>query len=645
MQIKPIQMPARARLKLGAVLRKGFKCTLSPLCVSQDALALLRSIVDGAHAVRIPAHQLVRLFVLDLLWRNEAIPLDLKGLFNDAVHALTDDPHHSSKPTPQIEAMRVLLDRDFPRLPSGDSFRVQTQGFLANWCKYASDTYQSQVKVHIQRNFLKCLSAFVAAELSLAGRSAEDKELISRALSAIRAGEWPEDINEPPLIYALPSEMFGLNDDAISDHLSDQALQYLPSMLWMAQRIETRERGLRFAVLPAVSSLIPGHTFIDSDMLLEHVPSCMLGAPKKTFSRKRTQSDLNDVDEALDRQHRLWRSILRLDSPYLTRQGLWRFDNRISTDGLSVTIYMVTRRPPDPRPPYRDRNGYHEHTKRRYASRAPPPPRRIIPVDPGKNNLIFCLDAATVDYDLDNRRLVDRGRTFRYTKQQRAFETRLKERRALAERRKAKSCPLAFVREAALRSNPGRTFDVGRYVRHLEVFYDPGTYKKVQEFYMRLSHRRDRFDAFRLRQISEARMIQAFSTRMGCVSVQEKRRTLIAFGDGARAGLKGWTPGPSSGLRRLFIANHFPVIDISEHFTSKRCFSCRALHAENHPTMAPFVNQADGTVETKSCWGLVRCDRCARPWARDYHACLNIDLVARAMLSGDPRPPHLCRNG
>lgn len=635
-------MPARARLKLGSVLRKGFKCSLSPLCVNNDALALIRSIVEGAHAVRVPAHQLVRLFILDLLWRDEAIPLDLASLFKDAVHALTDNVHHNFKPNTRIESLRMLLDRDFPKKLPGTPFRVKTKGFLAHWCTYASDAYQSQVKVNVQRDFLKCLSAYVALELGFDGRSAEDKVLVSKAVSAIRMGEWPEEVRMLPRMYALPDSMYGLNDDAIADHIVDFALQYLPSMLWMAQYIESRDCGVRYTVLPASSSLIPGHTFIDSDMLLEHVPVSMLGVAKKTLQRKRTRSDLDEVSETLHRQEQVWRSVLRLDAPYLTCQSLWRFDNRISTDGLSVTIFMVTKTPPDRQPQHRNKKGYNDLTKRR--SDLQGPFCRIISVDPGKRNLIYCLDAATIDYSVDYRRLVDRGRIFRYTTQQRVFETRSKERRARAERRKIKSCPLASVREEALRANPGRTFDVGRYVRHLEAFYDIGTYQNVQDFYMRLSHRRDRFDVFRSRQISESHMISAFGARMGCVSVEEKRRTLIAFGDGARAGLQGWTPGPSSRLRRLFVANHFPVLDIPEHYTSKRCFSCRVFTAENRPTMAPFVSQANGTVEAKSCWGLVRCNQCSRLWARDYHACLNIDLVARAMLAGGPRPPHLCRN-
>ena len=77
-----------------------------------------------------------------------------------------------------------------------------------------------------------------------------------------------------------------------------------------------------------------------------------------------------------------------------------------------------------------------------------------------------------------------------------------------------------------------------------------------------------------------------------------------------------------------------------EGFTSKRCFHCKARHAENGPHRylpgAPDERPAQ-------VWGVRRCCTCQRPWDRDYHACLNIAAAARALLAGLPRPPHLCR--
>jgi hypothetical protein len=42
-------------------------------------------------------------------------------------------------------------------------------------------------------------------------------------------------------------------------------------------------------------------------------------------------------------------------------------------------------------------------------------------------------------------------------------------------------------------------------------------------------------------------------------------------------------------------------------------------------------------------WGVRRCCGCDRPWSRDYHACLNIACLARAILDQLPRPQYLCK--
>ncbi len=58
----------------------------------------------------------------------------------------------------------------------------------------------------------------------------------------------------------------------------------------------------------------------------------------------------------------------------------------------------------------------------------------MIGLDPGKNNLIYCVDDATPVYDATNRKLIDKGHTFCYPKAQRNFEKKKISRREEAER-------------------------------------------------------------------------------------------------------------------------------------------------------------------------------------------------------------------
>jgi len=162
---------------------------------------------------------------------------------------------------------------------------------------------------------------------------------------------------------------------------------------------------------------------------------------------------------------------------------------------------------------------------------------------------------------------------------------------------------------------------------HIAAFY---VYvNATRAFWNEPFHRKQRLDAYRQKQRSESRLIKAFEAKFG-----PPQDVVVAFGDGARNGLSGRAPGPSTAIRRLLQRNHYPVIDVHEPYTSKRCFACKRPDAENGPCR---LDKATG----RDAWGVRRCCRCGTSWARDFNACLNIDRIAREHLAGLDRPDYL----
>ena len=131
----------------------------------------------------------------------------------------------------------------------------------------------------------------------------------------------------------------------------------------------------------------------------------------------------------IDGQAQLWSLVLKLERCQ-PRGNKLAFDNTIQTDGYSCNLLLRARED--------QLNG-----KRRIFKQPPKKvsrqeflsPRllaknniRVIGIDPGKNNLIYCVDDRTPVYDAEHRKLIDKGRTFRYTKAQRDFEMQKKRR-------------------------------------------------------------------------------------------------------------------------------------------------------------------------------------------------------------------------
>ena len=222
------------------------------------------------------------------------------------------------------------------------------------------------------------------------------------------------------------------------------------------------------------------------------------------------------------------------------------------------------------------------------------------------------------------------AKTLRYTARQRKYEMGAARARAHAKAFQEISPPVNGRTigewEAWLSTQPlRRSLDPLSFRLHITAFYAYAAATKT--FWTERFHREQRLDAHRRKQRSEARLVRAFTSKFG-------DDVVVAFGDGARNGLSGRAPGPSTAIRRLFQCNHLSVLDVHEPYTSKRCFACKRPDAENGPCRIDIKTGRDA-------WGVRRCCRCGTSWARDFNACLNIDRLAWEHLAGLNRPEYL----
>ena len=642
--------------------RKGVKLKLAPICTSSDALNLFKDIVERAHETRTAAYLLAKHYILIKLRQTEPIPKNIKMLFRDVVSSLGKKRPRTGEPEPRPQ-LRALLANDFPRAGDGQRFSVNTENLTSNWTNYEACTYETNVANHIRANFSKCLFSFVESELCLSRKDPLELTTIKRTMARLIDNQETLEMDPFPSIYALPPRppMQPANDNVLVDtsdlpamelqnHINEAPMEYLASMLYMCSRLERNGCKKTYAVLPLIKSHTPGHTMIDTEILLDNMPSNLRqGRTKESFQnawktagkRGKEAREQHENQRLVDGQAVLWSLVL--DMSRIPRHGghsELRFDNMVQTDGYACTIFL------------RKRIDQLEGTGRNFGKvvkrfKVESLPAsflakdlKVIAVDPGKNNQIYCLDDATPRYDEEHCKLIDKGRTFRYTKAQRNFEIGKERRRAQAEEYKARFCPEAGIWEERLRGHPSKTFDVPFFIRFIDMFL--ASRSALRPFYRRMAHRRDRFESYRLRQKSESRLMSNFKERMQCKGKSARERTLIAFGDGSRYNLPNSAPGPSSRLRNLFIRHRFQVLDIHEAYTSKRCFNCKDQRAENGPH-----RYLPGAPEQRPAqvWGIRRCCRCDRPWSRDYHACLNIAILARALISCAQRPGYLCRGG
>jgi transposase len=448
-------------------------------------------------------------------------------------------------------------------------------------------------------------------------------------------------------------------------------LDYLPCMLYMCQFLEERKEKIK-GVLPLIRANIPGTVMLFTADLLNLLPEEFMvdgngnQITKKLLREESATSKKRDAEgnllskgkdpeklftdaewvekeeKRISGQIKMWSTILDFSKRPLKSGPEWRFDTKMQTDGVSCSLYMEKRSIQTMKKAAKG-DAFKQHEKELYVqdlsddNKHELSGRRLISVDPGKNNIVACYENGTAVYDEENRILMDKGRTFRYTKKQRDHETNRKAYQKAAEEGKKKQPPLGGKTlqqwEEALSNFNSKTVDPGLFREYIVLVM---RYKShVKGFYSKTVFRKQRFNAYRLKQKSESNVVNNFVKKM---NITDKNDVVIAFGDGARDNTKGRAPGPSTSIRKLFQRNGLKVIDVGEAWTSKRCFHCKSNDGVNEPCRK-MLNTNGNPIDV---WGLRRCELCYRPWSRDYHACLNIAFLALEHLQGHSRPAYLC---
>jgi len=618
------------------------KCGLNSVARGDASKAFFRDVVRRAHDAKTAAHLLCKAWILERHQNGRSLPEGkgaLVSLFADAVYAVGGNA--SSTRRARLVALRDAI------FPVG--FEVDCQRFF-NWHVQMGKAYAAQVIEHLSRCYPQCLERYIASRLGLGGR--EHRQERMAIVRAVMRKEATPRVPAAEALLLVPARALQKGYAMYDIKIKDTALDYLPCMLHMAAHLE-REGQRGYAVLPLVSLQVPASVFIDTDTLLYLLPEELLppGRTKDSYLQawrtpnprggpgRPRESDFDDDDWASKQerlyqgQARLWDLVLDL-SKLPVRGSSLRFDNRIQTDGVSIAVYAEHRHEQRAKgkaeyAAYPDERYAHHIDDR--AERAELQGRRtLVAIDPGKQNIIFATDAASVRRVGPQNRL--EATTLRYTAKQREAETRQRRARAHAAAFRA-IAPLAQGHsidewEAWLSKQPsGRTLDPAAFRAHILAFYAYAD--ATRDFWDERFHREQRLDAHRRKQRSEARLVNAFKAKFG-----KPQDVVIAFGDGARNNLCGRAPGPSTAIRRLLQRSHYDVLDVHEPYTSKRCFACRRPDAENGPCR---LDKAKG----RDAWGVRRCCRCGTAWARDFHACLNIDRLAREHLAGLERPDYL----
>jgi hypothetical protein len=389
---------------------------------------------------------------------------------------------------------------------------------------------------------------------------------------------------------------------------------YFPCMITMMKQVENELETVS-NVFPLRSSIMQGYIRLDTITLVNLL--------LRTEHGKKT--DYTNKGNTKKHEDKIWNFFFRVERKVFHKNG-YSFHHMISTDGVGVSILFLRddlvglKQLPrvvkgSSRELYIDELNDYSHLQG----------KKIVGIDPGKEDLIYCVDAASKDANI-----------FRYSQNQRRKETKMKKYRNIMLGMKTKQINGKSVieYETELSKHNRKTLGIEKFKEYV------GEKNRVNNilfgFYAKQLFRKLKFGRYINAKRNEQKMISNFKEIYG-----NPDEVVICIGDWEqRQHMKYKEPTIGKGMRTLFRRNKYQVYLVDEHKTSCRCSKCEGGICEKFMVRENPRPNKDGL---RLVHGLLRCKSGCGAWNRDRNGSTNIYKIASRAISNLPRPSYLCR--
>ena len=395
--------------------------------------------------------------------------------------------------------------------------------------------------------------------------------------------------------------------------LKCKPMDYLPCMIAMMKRVENDEETIS-NVFPLRSSISPGYIRLDTITLVYLLL-------RKEQGKK---SDFSNQGNTKKHEDKIWKFFFRTEKKVFHKTD-FSFHHMISTDGVGVSILFIRDDLVGKRLPSAKKGTSKELYIDELNDYSTLQNKKIIGIDPGKEDLIYCVDDASKDANV-----------FRYSQDQRRKETKIKKYNNIILGMKTNKIQgksvIDYETELSLYNRKTLCMDkfkayINEKNRINHILFD---------FYAKHLFRKLKFGRHINIKRNEQKMISDFRKMYG-----NPDEVIICIGDWEqRQQMKYKEPTLGIGMRSLFRKNNYKVYLVDEFRSSCKCSKCDGGVCEKFMVRKnPKPNKDD----MRLVHGLLRCKSGCGSWNRDRNGSSNIYKIAYQAIYGLKRPSYLCR--
>jgi len=467
---------------------------------------------------------------------------------------------------------------------------------------------ENNIKFHFEKRLFKYLkSVFLNDDMKTKEKDKIIKELkiVNRDLfcntkTIDKYSDWIDN-NRDKL---LPTENY-------YETIDKKPLKMLNYMFYMNNELEKIGKKL-FNCLPLRNESIPKYITIDTAGLIDLTTTNGVGKMLKNVSLNKT---------IWDNYFRTNKKIFKHNKSIIIdkKEYKYRFNGMIMTDGVGVSILLELL----------DKDGNNlkqTKTKKteefRYFNELKGKELEEIKtgkkvyIDPGKRNLICCIDDCNNTYIYRNRRRISEMKRNKYIKIMKNEKVRY---------------GIKDLEEILSQLN-GKTCNYEKFLKFVSMKNKLN--QLIMNFYERELFRKLKFRSFTLKQRSESKMVNELKNKYGSEAI-------LMYGDqNVGSQMKRFISTPMIGLKRM-LSKHFRLYEVNEFRTSKldhkttdeKVIVCRnAIDWNNKKIHGVLVSK----ILVKDC-----VDRWVKSFSnRDINGCKNIRKIVLHGLENEMERPY-----
>ena len=397
--------------------------------------------------------------------------------------------------------------------------------------------------------------------------------------------------------------------------LKCKTMDYLPCMIYMMKQVENDDESVN-NVFPLRSEITPKYIRLDTTTLV----NLLLRKEHGTKGFFKTKGELKKNED------KIWKFFFRTERKMFHKSG-FSFHHMVSTDGIGLSILFLRDDLVGKKLPMMKKGISKELYIDELDDYSKLQNKKVIGIDPGKEDLIYCVDDASKDANI-----------FRYSQNQRRKETKMKKYNNIILGMKTNKIEGKTIieYETELSHFNRKSLQITKFKEYLQ---EKNRINHILfRFYRKELFRKLKFGKYINIKRNEQKMISDFKKTYG-----NPENVVICIGDWEqRKQMKYKEPTLGKGIRTLFRKNNYDVFLVDEFRSSCKCSKCDGGICEKF-MVREHPNKKKNKDELRLIHGLLHCKNGCGSWNRDRNGSSNIYKIAKNAINNIDRPSYLCR--